>query len=120
MAAHSNTYAVWVGNLNEEITKQILLEEFECYGTIVDVKKQGDNMAFIIFNDRDVAENAANDMDGESINGIEIIASFKDDMRPFTDCQYFMQRKNCIKVWQIASKLRLNYISDWILISDVN
>ena len=102
------TYAVWVGNLPDSITEHTLYSEFECYGHISNVKvqqsKDGRKIGFINFYNREVAEVAANDMDGSPINGVNIKASFKNenhkvkDVRPLTDCQYFMQGGSCPKV----------------------
>ena len=100
---------MWVGNLTDKITEPILFQEFKSYGPICSAKlrqsKDGRMMGFVNFYNKDVAEVAANDMDGAVINGITITTSFKDesskgkDLRPLTDCEYFMQHRKCTKVW---------------------
>ena len=93
------TYAVWVGNLSAEITEHILFSQFEHYGPICNVKIQqsrdGRPIGFINFYSKEVAEVAANDMDGADVCGIRI--KTRKDVRPLTDCQYFMA-KSCTKV----------------------
>ena len=108
MEGAKKTYAVWVGNLTDEITEAMLFEEFKCYGPICNVKfgksKGKKRIAFINFYSKEVAEVAAYDMNDTLIYGIQIKTSFKDenhkakDIRPFTDCVNFMAKKSCAKV----------------------
>jgi len=106
MEPKKTTYAVWVGNLSDEITELILFNEFKHFGPICSVKlqqsKDGRRIGFINFYSKEVAEVASNDMDDAIVCGVKIKTSYKNedhkgqDIRPLTDCQYFM-RNSCTK-----------------------
>ena len=107
MEPKKTTYAVWVGNLSDEITEPILFNEFKHYGPICSVKVQqsrnGRPIGFINFYSKEVAEVASYDMDDAIVCGVKIKTSYKNedhkpkDIRPLTDCQNFMQN-SCTKV----------------------
>ena len=107
MERKQKLYAVWVGNLSAEITEPILRNEFKHYGHICNVKleqsRDGRPIGFINFDNKEVAEVAAIDMDGADVCGVKIKTSFKKekqkrkDVRPLTDCQYFIAN-SCTKV----------------------
>ena len=107
MEPKKTTYAVWVGNLSDEITEPILFNEFKHCGPIRSVKlqqsKDGRRIGVINFYSKEVAEVASNGMDDAIVCGVKIKTSYKNedhkgqDIRPLTDCQYFM-RNSCTKV----------------------
>eukprot|EP00794_Sanderia_malayensis_P009218 gene9219-10192_t len=106
---NNKTYAVWVGSLHEKIEEDDILKEFEQCGPVSNVKLMRDKsgksrgFAFVNFYSREVAEVAANEMNGTCILGAEIKTNLKDeshkkkDIKPFTDCLFYMKGEACVK-----------------------
>jgi RNA recognition motif-containing protein len=74
---------LYVGNLSYSITSEKLKELFATYGTVVDVRIIGDKgFGFVEMSNQAEAENAKNELDGQSVDGRNIRV---DEARQRTD-----------------------------------
>ena len=111
----SGVYPVWVGNLHESVTENVLKQLFSGFGSMKscaimkDSKGKTKNFGYVNFTVKSVAENAARKLNGHEIRG-KIIKTkgpavlrkegylkMTRNYRPLTDCTFFVLGKGCAK-----------------------
>ena len=107
------TYPVWVGNLHENVTDDMLKQKFVGLGTVLSSKVMKDkkgrtkNFGYVNFASKGPAELAAKKLNGFEFMGKVMKTKGPDQLkkeghmkqmtnfRPYTDCLFFMQGKVC-------------------------
>ncbi|XP_065065880.1 meiosis regulator and mRNA stability factor 1-like [Rhopilema esculentum] len=132
MACDKNKYGVKIENIPEDMTEAQLFQNFCRYGPMSNVKfkssKEGPRIAYANFYSKEVAEVAANDANGQEIDGFKIKTSYcVFDMAnhpkvQLTDCKFFMTGKSCAKPGKKkchfrhneAAKKQSDICQDWL------
>ena len=110
----SSTFPVWVGNLHQTVTEKQLKETFSGFGKIHScsiitdpVSGRSKHLGYVNFLKKERAENASRKLAGSILNGQPIQTKGPTkliseghlkqaiDYRPYTDCAFFMDGKEC-------------------------
>ena len=112
-AHKEKTYPVWIGNLHEDVTDDLLKQKFLGSGKITSVKVMKDkkgrskNFGYVNFASKTPAERAAKKFNGFEYMGKAMKTKGPEQLkkeghtkqmknfRPYTDCLFFMQAKVC-------------------------
>ena len=111
----ASSFPVWVGNLHERVSEDMLRERFSSFGAIIsciimkDDSNRSKNFGYVNFSNKSDAERAATKLSGFKFNGKPIKTKApsalkkeghlkkKTDYRVITDCSFFMSHKICTK-----------------------
>lgn len=114
------TFPVWVGNLHESVTEEILRRRFSGFGPIVSctIMKDGTGRSkkfgYVNFSTRGNADRAAAKLAGFKFNGTAIKTKGpsslrkeghlkqQKDYRLLTDCSFFMNSNTCTKGKEVS------------------
>lgn len=109
-----HSYPVWVGNIHESVSEDMLRQRFSGFGAIKscsilldDTTGHSKHLGYINFVKRSEAERAAKKLNGYKLNGRSLRTKGPGalgreghlkrpvDFRPLTDCSFFLKKNDC-------------------------